>query len=161
MAWRKRLEPGRPVPCEERTGPWRHGAAVGLWVSSECVGGHFVDRSGRGRRLSVLEDEQDLRRERIETFARLLVGAYGFEGYEAERERELIVRALEENRDPVDYVGLRQRAKRHLQSSEIRQILTEAGLPDHELQAVLLESVKQTSRTMRDRPASAGGHQSL
>ena len=106
----------------------------------------------------MLEDEQDLRRERIETFARLLVGAYGFEGEEAEREREMIVRALYENRDPVDYVGLRQRAKRHLQSSEIRQVLTEAGLPDHEFEAVLLESVKQASRDARGR---TGGHQSL
>ena len=108
--------------------------------------------------MSVLEDEQDLRRERIETFARLLVGAYGFEGYEAERERELIVRSLDENRDPVDYVGLRQRAKRHLQSSEVRRLLTEAGLPDQELEAVLLESVK-TSRNTRDR--NTGGHRSL
>ena len=106
----------------------------------------------------MLEDEQDLRRERIETFARLLVGAYGFEGHEADRERELIVCALEENRDPVDYVGLRQRAKRHLQSSEIRRVLAEAGLPDHEFEAVLLESVKQASRKTRDRPESSGGH---
>jgi hypothetical protein len=111
--------------------------------------------------VSVLEHEQDLRQERIETFARLLVGAYGFEGHEAERERELIVRALEENRDPVDYVGLQQRAKRHLQSSEIRQVLSEAGLPDHEFEAVLLESVKQTSRSTRKRKAGTAGHQSL
>ena len=116
---------------------------------------------GRGRTLSVLEDEHDPRRERIETFARLLVSAYGFEGDEAERERELIVRALDENRDPVDYVGLRQRAKRHLQSSEIRRVLTEAGLPDDELEAVLLESAKHVSRQTRDRPKSPRGHQSL
>jgi hypothetical protein len=111
--------------------------------------------------MSALEDEQNLRRERIETFARLLVGAYGFEGDEAERERELIVRALDENRDPVDYLGLRERAKRRLQSSEIQQILTEAGLPDHEFETVLLESVKETSRKTRDRPANTGRHQSL
>jgi hypothetical protein len=109
----------------------------------------------------VLEDEQDLRQERIETFARLLVGAYGFEGYEAERERELIVRALEENRDPVDHLGLQQRAKRHLQSGEIRRILTEAGLPDHEFEAVLLGRAKKTSRNKPKRPASTGGYQPL
>jgi hypothetical protein len=89
-----------------------------------------------------LEDEPDLRRERIETFARLLVSAYGFEGLEAEREREQIVRALDENRDPVDYVGLRKRAGRSLQSSEIRRALIEAGLPDREFEAVLLEGAR-------------------
>lgn len=112
----------------------------------------------RVRTLSVLEDEHDPHRERVETFARLLVNAYGFEGDEAERERELIVRALAENRDPVDYVGLRERARRHLQSSEIRRVLTEAGLPDDELEAALLEGAKHASRKTRDRP---GGHRSL
>jgi hypothetical protein len=111
--------------------------------------------------VSVLEHEHDPRQERIETFARLLVSAYGFEGHEAERERELIVRALDENRDPVDYVSLQQRAKRHLQSSEIRRIVTEAGLPDHEFDAVLLESVKQASRRTRNSPESTGQHHSL
>ncbi len=108
----------------------------------------------------MLEDEQDLRRERIETFARLLVSAYGFEGLAAQREQELIVRALEENRDPVDYLGLQQRAKRHLQSSEIRRVLTEAGLPDREFEAVLLERAKKRSRNKPKRPASIGGFQS-
>jgi len=89
-----------------------------------------------------LEDEQDLRRERIEAFARLLVSAYGFQGSEAERERDQIVRALNENRDPVDYVGLRQRARRYLQSSEIRRVIIEAGLPDHEFEAVLRDGGK-------------------
>ena len=51
-------------------------------------------------RVIVFEDEQDLRRERIEAFARLLVRAYGFEGDEAEREREKIVRALDRTATP-------------------------------------------------------------
>jgi hypothetical protein len=91
----------------------------------------------QGHERERVEDEQDLRRERIETFARLLVSAYGFEGYEAEREREQIVRALDENRDPLDYLDLRQRARRSLESSELRRVLVEAGLPDREFEAVL------------------------
>ena len=109
-----------------------------------------------------MEDEQDLRRERIETFARLLADAYGFEGDEAEREREReqIVRALDENRDLVDYVGRQPRAKRALQSSEIRQILTEAGLPDPEFDAAQRESARRASQNARDRSASTDEHQS-
>jgi hypothetical protein len=111
--------------------------------------------------VSVLEDEQDLRRERIETFARLLADAYGFEGDEAEREREQIARALDENRDLVDYVGLQQRAKRALQSSEIRQILTEAGLPDPEFEAVLRESARKAAKNARDHNARTDEPRSL
>ena len=100
-------------------------------------------------RVIVFEDEQDLRRERIEAFARLLVGAYGLEGDEAEREREKIVRALDENRDPVDYLGLQQRAKRYLQTSEIRHVLTEAGLFDHEIDAALRERLQEFTKRAR------------
>ena len=107
-----------------------------------------------------MDDEQDLRRERIQTFARLLVHAYGFEGDEAEREREQIMRTLDENRDPVDYVGLQQRAKRALQSREIHQILTEAGLPDPEFEAVLRESARRASQNARDRSTRTDEHRS-
>ena len=103
------------------------------------------------RKVSVLEDEQDLRRERIETFARLLVRAYGFEGDEAERERRRIVRALDKYLKPVDYVGLQKRAKRHVSTGEIRRVLTEAGLPDREFETVLRESARRASQSARDR----------
>ena len=101
-----------------------------------------------------MEDEHDPRRERIETFARLIVSAYGFQGYEAEQEREQIVRALNESRDPIDYVGLRQRARRFLEASEIRRVLVEAGLPDHEFEAVLREVSRTSPPLARDRSAT-------
>ena len=106
-----------------------------------------------GERVIVFEDEQDLRRERIETFARLLVDAYGFEGDEAERERKKIVRTLDKNRDPIHYVRLQRRAKRQVQESDLRRMVAEAGLPDHELEAVLRESIRRVSQSARDRSA--------